>query len=381
MYFFKGLNMHDAAALLIALIFLIVSFFVALIAPKGKRKLLWLFVWFLVFFADGFITSAIFHYYGNLYGKINVYEKPAIHAYYAGEKKFDRWFPEVNQLSSQYTKDIAFTMLINGDLDYIDYRVQAEDSPNNGKFFRVYVDNDTSSNCFMSVDEELKKYLSDKKIPYPEFKQLYDEYHSKPSEYKEIYYNAWFDNEERKKSYPQQQRIVVDKIIKIVQERYKSPNPINRNGKVFTWDDYQIEWVIDRLQDVDKKMEYYKQIYKDKCIARKEINEDDIASVELVVEDSYHLLEQKSDIKTIFDKIIGMGFNYGGLIKDRNTGKILADNTYIYESYHSWLIQGLTNALGPESGGSFWMCNKNKTTSIEKCNQKMIEEFFRKDRK
>ncbi len=32
--------MHDAAALLIALVFLVVSFFVALIAPKGKRKLL-----------------------------------------------------------------------------------------------------------------------------------------------------------------------------------------------------------------------------------------------------------------------------------------------------------------------------------------------------
>ena len=61
--------MHDAVALLIALVFLIVSLFVALIAPpqkKGKRKLLWLFIWFLVFFADGFITSAIFHYYGNL---------------------------------------------------------------------------------------------------------------------------------------------------------------------------------------------------------------------------------------------------------------------------------------------------------------------------
>ena len=80
--------MHDAAALLIALIFLIVSFFVVLVAPKGKCKLLWLFVWFLVFFADGFITLVIFHYYGNLYGKINVHEKPAIHAYYAGEKKF-----------------------------------------------------------------------------------------------------------------------------------------------------------------------------------------------------------------------------------------------------------------------------------------------------
>ena len=373
--------MHDAAALPIALIFLIVSFFVALITPKGKRKLLWLFAWFMVFFADGFITSAIFHYYGNLYGKINVYEKPTSRGYYAGEKKFDRWFPEVNQLSSQYTKDIAFTMLISGDLDYIDYRVQAEDSPNNGKFFRVYVDNDTSNNCFMSVDEELKDYLSDKKIPYPEFKQLYDEYHSKPSEYKEIYYNAWFDNEERKKSYPQQQRIVVDKIIKIVQERYKSPNPINRNGKVFTWDDYQIEWVIDRLQDVDKKMEYYKQIYKDKCIARKEINEDDIASAELVIKYPYAIIEQKPDIKTMFDKVIGMGFNYGGLIKDRNTGKILADNTYIYEFYHSWLIQALTNALGSESGGSFRLCNRNETTWIEDCNQKMIEKFFRKDRK
>ena len=83
------------------------------------------------------------------------------------------------------------------------------------------------------------------------------------------------------------------------------------------------------MQDVDKKMEYYKQIYKNKCIARKEINEDEIVFAELVVEDSYHLLEQKPNIKTVFDKIIDMGFNYGGLIKDRNTGKILADNTYI----------------------------------------------------
>lgn len=56
-------------------------------------------------------------------------------------------------------------MLINGDLDYIDYRVQAKDSANNGKFFRIYVDNNTSNKCFMSVDEELKDYLSDKKYP------------------------------------------------------------------------------------------------------------------------------------------------------------------------------------------------------------------------
>ena len=92
-------------------------------------------------------------------------------------------------------------------------------------------------------------------------------------------------------------------------------------------------------------MKDLKQIYKDKCIARKEINEDDIVSAELVIKYPYAVIELKPDIKTMFDKVIGMGFNYGGLIKDRNTGKILADNTYIYESYHSWLIQGLTLSL------------------------------------
>lgn len=156
--------MRSIVFLFIIPAFFTISFFVALIAPKGKRKRFWLFVWFVVFFGDGFIVSAIFHCYGYLYGKINVYEKPAIRAYYAGEKKFDLGFPKANQFSSQdYTKDIAFTMLINGDLDYIDYRVQAKDSANNGKFFRIYVDNNTSNKCFMSIDEELKDYLSDKK--------------------------------------------------------------------------------------------------------------------------------------------------------------------------------------------------------------------------
>ena len=79
--------MHDAAALLIALIFLIVSFFVALIAPKGKRKLLWLFAWFMVFFGDIVVLKAIMAYYDFKYTKINIYEKPAIRAYYAGERE------------------------------------------------------------------------------------------------------------------------------------------------------------------------------------------------------------------------------------------------------------------------------------------------------
>lgn len=79
--------MHDAAALLIALIFLVVSFFVALIAPKGKRKLLWLFVWFMVFFGDIVVLKAIMAYYDFKYAKINIYEKPAITEHIMLEKE------------------------------------------------------------------------------------------------------------------------------------------------------------------------------------------------------------------------------------------------------------------------------------------------------
>ena len=38
-------------------------------------------------------------------------------------------------------------------------------------------------------------------------------------------------------------------------------------------------------------MEYYKQIYQDKCIARNEINEDEIASAELVIKYPYAVID------------------------------------------------------------------------------------------
>ena len=151
--------MRSIVFLFIIPAFFTISFFVALIAPKGKRKRFWLFVWFVVFFGDGFIVSAIFHCYGYLYGKINVYEKPAIRAYYAGEKKFDRWFPVLDDNNDRdYTVDTAFKVLINGNLYYIDYKVKAENSPNNGKYFRVYVDDNTSKECFLSPDRTLRNF-------------------------------------------------------------------------------------------------------------------------------------------------------------------------------------------------------------------------------
>ena len=161
--------MRSIVFLFIIPAFFTISFFVALIAPKGKRKRFWLFVWFVVFFGDEFIVSAIFHCYGYLYGKINVYEKPAIRAYYAGEKKFDRWFPVLDDNNDRdYTVDTAFKVLINGNLDYIDYKVKAENSPNNGKYFRVYVDDNTSKECFLSPDRTLRNFSKNVSIPYKE---------------------------------------------------------------------------------------------------------------------------------------------------------------------------------------------------------------------
>ena len=344
--------MQHAAALLIALIFLIVSFFVALIAPKGKCKLLWLFVWFMVFFSDFILLRVVMAYYDFKYAKINVYEKPAIRAYYAGEREIVEWnrsaFPLIDPTNwlnfPANTTDANFISLINGYVNFIDYKEKSENPATNGKYFRIYLDDYTAQECFLSAKLSTRGFLKSIPITYEELN---------------IFFNQLQSNHESE-----------DKIIREIKSLLD-----DRNASTIDIEPSEI------LSYIKYNMKDLKQIYKDKCVARKEINEDEIASVELVVEDSYHLLEQKPNIKTVFDKIIGMGFNYGGLIKDRNTGKILADNTYIYESYHSWLIQGLTNALGPESGGSFWMCNKNETTSIEKCNQKMIEKFFRKDRK
>ena len=340
--------MRSIVFLFIIPAFFTISFFVALIAPKGKRKLLWLFVWFLVFFSDFILLRVVMAYYDFKYAKISVYEKPAIHAYYAGEREIVKWnrsgFPLIDPTNwlnfPASTTDANFISLINGYVNFIDYKEKSKNPATNGKYFRIYLDDYTAQECFLSAKLSTRGFLKSIPITYEELN---------------IFFNQLQSNHESE-----------DKIIREIKSLLN-----DRNASTIDIKPSKI------LSYIKYNMKDLKQIYKDKCVARKEINEDEIASVELVVEDSYHLLEQKPDIKTMFDKIIDMGFNYGGLIKDRNTGKILADNTYIYEFYHSWLIQALTNALGPESGGPFWMCNKNKTTSIEKCNQKMIEEFFK----
>ena len=127
-------------------------------------------------------------------------------------------------------------------------------------------------------------------------------------------------------------------------------------------------------------MEYYKQIYKDKCIARKEINEDEIASAELVIKYPYAVIELKPDIKpNVLTDMLYIDFDYGAVIKDRNTGKILADNVYMSVGYQG-IAGEIIRAYGGNPGSTDF-CDSGREKYLDVCNQKMIEEFFKKDRK
>ena len=348
--------MHDASALLIALIFLIVSFFVALIAPKGKRKLLWLFVWFMVFFSDFILLRVVMAYYDFKYAKINVYEKPAIRAYYAGEREIVEWnrsaFPLIDPTDwlnfPANTTDANFISLINGYVNFIDYKEKSKNPATNGKYFRIYLDDYTAQECFLSAKLSTRGFLKSIPITYEELN---------------IFFNQLQSNHESE-----------DKIIREIKSLLD-----DRNASTIDIKPSKI------LSYIKYNMKDLKQIYKDKCVARKEINEDEIADIELVLEKENRMtdwrIEPAPNIKTFLDDLIGLSFNYGGIIKDRKTGRILADNIYENVRYQGALGESFIKAFGSESRGYGISCDSGREKYLEVCNQKMIEEFFRKDRR
>lgn len=339
--------MHDAAALLIALIFLIVSFFVALIALKGKRKLLWLFVWFMVFFSDFILLRVVMAYYDFKYAKINVYEKPAIRAYYAGEREIVEWnrsaFPLIDPTDwlnfPANTTDANFISLINGYVNFIDYKEKSKNPATNGKYFRIYLDDYTAKECFLSADLSIRGFLTSIPITYEELN---------------IFFNQLQSNHES------EDKIIIE-IKSLLDDRNASTIDI-KPSKILSYIKYN--------------MKDLKQIYKDKCVARKEINEDEIAPIELVAEDLYHLLELKPDIKpNVLTDMLYIDFNYGAVIKDRYTGKILADNVYMSIGYQG-IAGEIIRAYGGNPGSTDF-CDSGREKYLDVCNQKMIEEFFK----
>ena len=343
--------MRSIVFLFIIPAFFTISFFVALIAPKGKRKLLWLFVWFLVFFSDFILLRVVMAYYDFKYAKISVYEKPAIHAYYAGEREIVKWnrsgFPLIDPTNwlnfPVNTTDANFISLINGYVNFIDYKEKSENPATNGKYFRIYLDDYTAQECFLSAKLSTRGFLKSIPITYEELN---------------IFFNQLQPNHESE-----------DKIIREIKSLLD-----DRNASTIDIKPSKI------LSYIKYNMKDLKQIYKEKCVARKEINEDEIAPIELVAEDLYHLLELKPDIKpNVLTDMLYIDFNYGAVIKDRYTGKILADNVYMSIGYQG-IAGEIIRAYGGNPGSTDF-CDSGREKYLDICNQKMIEEFFRKDRK
>ena len=343
--------MRSIVFLFIIPAFFTISFFVALIAPKGKRKLLWLFVWFLVFFSDFILLRVVMAYYDFKYAKISVYKKPAIHAYYAGEREIVKWnrsgFPLIDPTNwlnfPASTTDANFISLINGYVNFIDYKEKSENPITNGKYFRIYLDDYTAKECFLSAKLSTSGFLKSIPITYEELN---------------IFFNQLQPNHESD-----------DKIIREIKSLLD-----DRNASMIDIKPSKI------LSYIKYNMKDLKQIYKDKCVARKEINEDEIAPIELVAEDLYHLLELKPDIKpNVLTDMLYIDFNYGAVIKDRYTGKILADNVYMSIGYQG-IAGEIIRAYGGNPGNTDF-CDSGREKYLEVCNQKMIVEFFRKDRK
>lgn len=343
--------MRSIVFLFIIPAFFTISFFVALIAPKGKRKLLWLFVWFLVFFSDFILLRVVMAYYDFKYAKISVYEKPAIHAYYAGEREIVKWnrsgFPLIDPTNwlnfPASTTDANFISLINGYVNFIDYKEKSENPITNGKYFRIYLDDYTAKECFLSAKLSTSGFLKSIPITYEELN---------------IFFNQLQPNHESD-----------DKIIREIKSLLD-----DRNASMIDIKPSKI------LSYIKYNMKDLKQIYKDKCVARKEINEDEIAPIELVAEDLYHLLELKPGIKpNVLTDMLYIDFNYGAVIKDRYTGKILADNVYMSIGYQG-IAGEIIRAYGGNPGSTDF-CDSGREKYLDICNQKMIEEFFRKDRK
>ena len=343
--------MRSIVFLFIIPAFFTISFFVALIAPKGKRKLLWLFVWFLVFFSDFILLRVVMAYYDFKYAKISVYEKPAIHAYYAGEREIVKWnrsgFPLIDPTNwlnfPVNTTDANFISLINGYVNFIDYKEKSKNPATNGKYFRIYLDDYTAQECFLSAKLSTRGFLKSIPITYEELN---------------IFFNQLQSNHESE-----------DKIIREIKSLLD-----DRNASTIDIKPSKI------LSYIKYNMKDLKQIYKEKCVARKEINEDEIAPIELVAEDLYHLLELKPDIKpNVLTDMLYIDFNYGAVIKDRYTGKILADNVYMSIGYQG-IAGEIIRAYGGNPGSTDF-CDSGREKYLDICNQKMIEEFFRKDRK
>ena len=148
-----------------AVILLILAFiggFVYCCFAKSLKKFAIRFaLFFIIFFGETIVISAVFHYYGYKNAKINIYEKSQINSYYMGEAKINEEFNPIRfpllGSNAVWLKlddyDINFkNLVVLKNVDYIDYKeINDLNETTNGKYFRIYLANENSQNCFLSA--------------------------------------------------------------------------------------------------------------------------------------------------------------------------------------------------------------------------------------
>ncbi|MGB2553586.1 hypothetical protein ACPF04_10510 [Campylobacter sp. MOP51] len=142
--------MNNETYLVVLILTFVVTFFMALIKPKGIRKLLWLFIWFMVFYGEGFIVSYFSKHHIYQHAKINIYDhnlSENIQSIFLGNHTL---CSDNEQYTNIYNlaPEIGEYILMEKYVKFIEYQEVSDNKENNCKYFRVYVDNNTSENCF-----------------------------------------------------------------------------------------------------------------------------------------------------------------------------------------------------------------------------------------
>ncbi len=155
-----------------AVILLILAFiggFVYCCFAKSLKKFAIRFaLFFIIFFGETVVISAVFHYYGYENAKINIYEKLQTNSYYMGEAKINEEFNPIRfpLLGSNAVwlelndYDINFeNLVVSKNVDYIDYKeINDLNETTNGKYFRIYLADENSQNCFLSAKSVKPKF-------------------------------------------------------------------------------------------------------------------------------------------------------------------------------------------------------------------------------
>ncbi|MBZ7984514.1 hypothetical protein [Campylobacter sp. RM12647] len=363
-------------------IIVLITFFIVLIKPKGfKRKLMWFAIWFFAFFGDIFITNIVFYYNANKYATNTYLETFKGNSLYIGEYKVNLMDKERYKISEYYIggwigsilPDFYMRSLLDNKIKYIEYKEISDHPINNGKYFRFYSSNEDDKNCMVSKDLEYKLLFTleyDRSdgtkgfIEYEEFLELYNKYYKK---YLAGNSNVFWEDYLRKNMFHEKIPTEIKDLIKYLIQKHNMPEDRIRY------------LIIDMMEAYRKKSVKIEEFYKGKCIARVEIDKNELSRYEYVkcTNSDYEYICDYPDIK---DKL-WTKFEYFAYIKDRINNKKIAQSILAYKTGTPFslytIIATATSPFYTSGARASETCSKNiSVRGGEECNDIFIDNFI-----